>query len=114
MKEVVGLKEMEGVLDSNQRVRKSTGGRSSMSVMTNSKCMADELQLKYNDRQTEQKAPKTKGVKSVRILGSFCRNWLLSGVCFPERFDWLLSGVFFPGRFDVQEYGEGTKDETQG
>jgi len=55
MKEVVGLKEVEGVFDSNQCVRKSTGGRSSMRVMTNSKCMADELHLRYDDQQAKQK-----------------------------------------------------------
>ena len=59
MKEVVGLKEAEGVFDSNQCVRKSTGGRSSMRVMTNSKCMADELRLRYNDQQAEQKVSKS-------------------------------------------------------
>ena len=41
-----------------------------MRVITNATCMADELHVKYNDRQ----APKTEGVKSVRKLGSFCRN----------------------------------------
>ena len=58
MKEAVGLKDAERVFDSNQCVRKSTGGRSSMRVMTNSKCMADELHLRYNDRQAEQKLSK--------------------------------------------------------
>ena len=67
-----------------------------MRVITNSKCLADELHLKYNDQQ----APKAEGVKSVRKLGSFCRNIVYCQECFS------LDGV------DVQEYGEGTEDET--
>ena len=55
MKEVVGLKEAEGVFDSNQCVRKLRSGGNSMRVITNLKAMADELHLKYNDQQAKQK-----------------------------------------------------------
>ena len=64
LEEVVGLKEVEGVFDTNQRVRKPTVGGSSVRVMTNSKCMADELQLRYNDRQAEQKLSK-RGIDGI-------------------------------------------------
>ena len=47
MKEVLGLKRVDGVFDSNQCARKSTSGRISTGVLTNSKCMADELRLRW-------------------------------------------------------------------
>ena len=59
MKEVVGLKEVEGVFDTNQCVRKSTVGGSSMKVMTNSICMINELHLRYNEQQAGQKLSKS-------------------------------------------------------
>ena len=52
MKEDLGFKKVEGVFDSNPRVRKSTVGRSSMRVMANSKCLADEMQLRFEGQKT--------------------------------------------------------------
>ena len=70
MKDVVGLKEAEGVFDSNQCVLRLRSGGNSMRVITNSKYLADELNLKYSD----QRAQKVGGAKPVEKLGSFCRN----------------------------------------
>ena len=67
-----------------------------MRVITNSKCLADELHLKYSDQQVQ----KTECAKSVKKLGSVCRNIGYSQECFP----W--------GGGDVQECGERTEDET--
>ena len=102
MKEVVCLKEAEVVFDSdfgfgnpslnvsveraslgakmNKRVRKSTSGNNTR-VITNSRCLADELHLKYSDQQVQ----KTEGVKSVKKLGSVCRNIGCGQECFPWR-----------------------------
>ena len=79
MKEVVGLKEAEGVFDSefgpgnpslNVIVERASDTRAKMNkcvqksvrIMTNSKCLADELNLKYIDQQA-QKTEVTKTVK---------------------------------------------------
>ena len=63
--------------------------------MTTSKCLADELNLKYIDQQ----AQKTEVTKTVKKLGSIRGGIGYSQECFPE---W----------FYVQERGEGTEDET--
>ena len=77
LKEVLGIKKVEGAFDSNQCARKSTGGRSSMRVITNPKCMADELHLRYDDQQAKQQSrdgnvsfPRHGGKK----LGSLCNG----------------------------------------
>ena len=45
---------MEGVFDPNQCLRKSTSGEISMRILTNSKCMADELHLKFECQKTRR------------------------------------------------------------
>ena len=75
LKEVRSLKRVEGVFDSNlvpeypsleeraflgvemiKRVRKSTHGKVSTRILTNSKCIADELHLRYDDQKTKQQS----------------------------------------------------------
>ena len=57
----------------NKRVQKP------MRIITNSKCLADELHLKYSDQQ----AQKTEVAKSVKKLGSIYRSIGYSQECFP-------------------------------
>ena len=51
MKEVLGLKKVEGVFDSNQCVR---SGKSSARILTTPKSLADELRLKFEDQKTRR------------------------------------------------------------
>ena len=51
MKEVLGLKKVEGVFDSNQCLR---SGKSSTGILINPKCVADELRLKFEVQKTRR------------------------------------------------------------
>ena len=87
LKEVAGLKKVEGMFDSdfgpgihalnfgfecasdgleNRRTNMNKCVQKPVRIMTNSKCLADELNLKYIDRQ----AQRTEGTKAVKKLGS--------------------------------------------
>ena len=69
MKEVVGLKEVEGVFDTNQCVRKSTIGGNSARFLINSKCMADELHGRYNDQQANQNCRRVVSMVYMATVG---------------------------------------------
>ena len=103
MKAVVGLKEVEGVCDSNQCVRKSTSGRISTRILTTSKCMADELHLRYNDQQAEQKLSKS-GIDGKHghcggIDGVHAPSWKTeSRLKSLDRFA-MVMGIFKSGMF---------------
>ena len=90
MKEASGLKKVEGVFDSNQRVRKSTVGRSKLRVMTNSKCLADEMQLRIDDPKTKSK------LRNEHVSVSAGRNSRDGNVSFPRH--------AVSGDWDLQEW----------
>ena len=104
---------MEGVFDSdvgpgspslNVVVERASDTRANMNkcvqksvrIMTNSTCLADELNLKYIDQQVQ----KTEVTKTVKKLGSIRGGIGYSKEC--ASLNW----------FYVQKRGEGTEDET--
>ena len=73
----VNVERASSGIKMNKRVRTSTSGNS-MRVITNSRCLADELHLKYSDQQVQ----KTEVARSVKKLGSIGRSIGYSQECF--------------------------------